>query len=335
MNTYNINIPRLCETCRLGVLVSDPTPINGGFLHRMYDVKTARGHYAIKALNPNIMIRKEAVLNYKLSEIIANKVSEKIKVSCANNYNGSYLQNIDEQYYLIYDYINGQTIGTDEITAEHSYKIGSILAIIHNTDFSEVPYDSDSDETSVVIDFEFYLNEGKKASSVWYELLNNNLEKLYMLTEKMNSALSESFSKKIISHCDLDYKNVLWNDCEPTIIDWECAGYTDKNRDFLDTALYWSLDSNDNFRKEHFKAFVNGYKSITSIDKFNAEAVLYSSLEGKLSWLEYNLKRALGIECADEKERRLGTEQVTYTIMQIGRYVQTFDEITACFSKII
>lgn len=335
MNTYNINISKLCELCGLGILLSEPAPINGGFLHRMYDVKTDKGHYAVKALNPNIMTREKAVLNYKLSEIVANKVSEKINVSCANKYNNSHLQNIDGQYYLIYDYINGQTIGTDEITAGHSYKIGRILAIIHGMDFSEISFNSDNEENSLAVDFEYYLTEGKNVSAVWYELLKNHQKKLYILTEKMNSALTESFSQKIISHCDLDFKNIMWNNSEPIVIDWECAGYIAKNRDFLDTSLYWSLDSNENFRKEHFKAFINGYQSITSVDKFSVEAVLYSSLEGKISWLEYNLKRSLGIECADENERKLGTEQVIYAIGQIERYVQTFDEITACFNEVI
>lgn len=154
MNKYNINIPKLCEICGLGILISEPVPINGGFLHRMYDVKTEKGHFAVKALNPNITAREKALSNYRFSEIIANRVSEKIKVSCANEYNGSHLQNIDGQYYLIYNYINGQTIGTDDITIEHSYKMGSILAQIHSTDFSDISSDSDYEEAVTLIDYE-------------------------------------------------------------------------------------------------------------------------------------------------------------------------------------
>lgn len=151
----------------------------------------------------------------------------------------------------------------------------------------------------------------------------------------MNTALAEFHGQRIISHCDLDFKNVMWNNCAPTVIDWECAGYTDKNRDFLDTALYWSLDSNINFRKENFKSFITGYRGINSIENFDVQAVLYTGLEGKFGWLEYNLKRSLGIECADKKEKQLGTEQVICTIDQINRYVQIFDEITACFEEVI
>lgn len=40
----------------------------------------------------------------------------------------------------------------------------------------------------------------------------------------------------------------------------------------------------------------------------------------KLEWLEYSLKRSLGLECADEEERELGTLQVTDTLNALNEY---------------
>ena len=41
---------------------------------------------------------------------------------------------------------------------------------------------------------------------------------------------------------------------------------------------------------------------------------------GMLGWLEYSLKRALGIESADEEEKALGAEQAVGTIKELERY---------------
>jgi hypothetical protein len=48
--------------------------------------------------------------------------------------------------------------------------------------------------------------------------------------------------------------------------------------------------------------------------------VLNSGYAGMLGWLEYSLKRALGIESTDEEEKELGAEQVIGTIKELERY---------------
>lgn len=47
--------------------------------------------------------------------------------------------------------------------------------------------------------------------------------------------------------------------------------------------------------------------------------ILYDCNNGRLEWLEYNIKRILGIDCGvDEKE--IGIQQVEETIRQIVYY---------------
>lgn len=315
-------------------MICKPVQMKGGFLHRMYEIRTDIGKFAIKALNPNIMIRADAITNYALSEMAANRSATKIKVSCANEYNGSYLQKHDNQYYLVYDYVNGSIIGTDKITPEHSYRMGKILAEIHSCDFSDIPFKTESaDIESHDFDWTYYLQEGEKTSEIWCHLLRNNISLLDKLTNKMNSALKRWDNCLVVSHCDLDFKNVMWQEGEPIVIDWECAGYIDSSRDLIGTALYWSLLEDDVFSPEHFAAFINGYSEVSTINECNVYDALYCGLEVKFDWLEYNLKRSLGIECADENEKRLGSEQVVYSIGHINRYRSNFEAINKCFAK--
>ncbi|WP_342779070.1 hypothetical protein [Paenibacillus hemerocallicola] len=52
-----------------------------------------------------------------------------------------------------------------------------------------------------------------------------------------------------------------------------------------------------------------------------------NGFSGKLGWLEYSLKRSLRIECTNEEEQQMGTEQVTGTINAIRRYANNISEL--------
>lgn len=47
----------------------------------------------------------------------------------------------------------------------------------------------------------------------------------------------------------------------------------------------------------------------------------------QLDWLEYNLKRSLGLECTDDEEQHLGTVQVTETMNALLGYADIILEI--------
>lgn len=66
-SSYHINFSKLCEKYNLGQLTTEPEQpeqVHGGFLHRMYQLKTDKVEYAVKALNPQIMKRETAMNNY-------------------------------------------------------------------------------------------------------------------------------------------------------------------------------------------------------------------------------------------------------------------------------
>jgi Ser/Thr protein kinase RdoA (MazF antagonist) len=317
---YNIQIEKLCKKCALGELLCAPIPISGGLLHRMYDVKTSNGRFAIKTLNPEIMARKEAFNNYVISEKISSKLANVINVIGANLYHGNYIQEIDGQFYIIYDFKEGKSLQQYEITADHAYKIGVAVGKIHITDFSELNIHNDNTTETRCFNWDDLLEVGRKQNKEWCNLLEKNISRLYFLSDKMNEAYAALSVNEIICHGDLDLKNVLWLDNEPIIIDWESAWFHNPYHDFLETALYWSLNDDASIAYNRFSAFIKGYISIKRIDNSDWETVLYSGYSAKLGWLEYSLKRSLGIECNDTEERKLGTEQVTTTLNDIMQY---------------
>jgi Ser/Thr protein kinase RdoA (MazF antagonist) len=324
---YNLQFEKLCNILKLGEIVSVPEALSGGLLHRMYAIETTEGKYAIKALNPQIMRRPEAMQNYINSERIANIALNNTPALPAKKFNGTFMQEIDKQFYLVFQWVEGKSLKPNEINVIHCEKIGAILANIHITDFSELGLANDWSDNAQLTDWNYYLQKGQEHNAVWVNLLQESIDKLYQWNAQANKAAKQIASAMVISHRDLDSKNVMWNQDKPIIIDWEAAGYINPMQELTETAIYWSENEMGDIDKVKFLAFIDGYKKRYGTLQANWRTVLENGFLGKLGWLEYSLKRSLWIECTDEKEQQMGTSQVTATINTIRRYADMISEL--------
>ena len=71
---YQKFFKEICDKLRLGMLKSKAKRVSGGYMHKMYRIKTSSGDYAVKLLNPVIMQRLDVFDNYKLAEELENKL---------------------------------------------------------------------------------------------------------------------------------------------------------------------------------------------------------------------------------------------------------------------
>ncbi|CAM3307539.1 aminoglycoside phosphotransferase family protein [Paenibacillus taichungensis] len=326
-NQYNLKFEKLVAELELGELNSKPKAISGGLLHRMYAIETTHAKYAVKALNPQIMSRPTAMQNYIQSEKIANVAANFIHAQPAKVINGSSMQILEHQCYLIFDWIDGKSLELHEVTETHCEHMGMILAEIHKTDFSQLHIPDLQLDDSKETDWNDYLNKGQTENSDWTILLADNIQKLYEWSAQAKNASVILASDAVISHRDLEPKNVMWQQDNPIIIDWESAGYINPMHDLLETAMYWSMDQTGNVGKERFLAFINGYRSRVGNLNANWRRVLENGFSGKLDWLEYSLKRSLWIECTDGEEQQLGTSQVTWTIEALKQYEDMISDV--------
>lgn len=326
-NKSNLQFDNLCSDLKLGRMLQAPKAISGGLLHRMYFIETEQGKYAVKALNPKIMLRPTAMQRYIESERIANIAANHVPALPAKSFNGKFIHEIVNQFYIVFDWAEGASLKPYEINDAHCGIIGCILAAMHNTDFSalSIPYRSDNNEP--LTDWDHYLNKGQAISAVWVGLLKESIDKLYDWNAQANVSKKLLATDLVISHRDLDPKNVLWNEGNPLLIDWESAGYINPMQDLMETAIYWSEDEAENIDRKRFLAFVRGYMERRGILHANWSASLSSGFLSKLGWLEYNLKRSLMIECTDAEEQQLGVSQVIETISSITHYAELIPEI--------
>ena len=87
----------------------------------------------------------------------------------------------------------------------------------------------------------------------------------------------------VISHTDLDRKNVMWQEDKPFIIDWEASGYINPTIELIQVAWYWSGGDVENIDYNKFGILIKSYKKYYkgNIDK-NAEDLVYADNYGGL-----------------------------------------------------
>jgi len=325
---YNVNLNKLCSMLNLGEMRSDPKALSGGLLHRMFAVETTQGKYAVKALNPQIMARPKALQNTIHSERIANAAARSdIPALPAKQFYGESIQRVDDQYYLVFDWVEGRSLTHDDVHPSHCETIGGILADIHMTDFSMLEVERDLQDETTLADWHFYLQQGKESGSVWVDLMAETIDQLYDWNARAGKAARELASHTVICHGDLDSKNVMWRGDQPILIDWEAAGYVNPMQNLAETAMHWSQDEDGTLDKDRFIAFLRGYRNRSGTIQADWSTVLDQGPAGMLGWLEYNLKRSLWIECTDEAEQRLGTNEVITALNALKRYDDQRSEI--------
>lgn len=318
-------IANLMDKTGLGKITDKPVRVSGGLLNRMYKVNTTTGIYAIKHLNPEVMKRKNAKENHILAEKIAN-IAKNNSINClpAKIINGITLNEIEGNYFLIFDWFEGKAIDENEITIEHVHKVATLLAKLHNIDFGKIKNECNLGNEISEVNWDFYIS--KLENKEIKDLLINKKEYLEDLDKKATKARKEISNNLVVSHRDLDLPNILWDSNKnPTIIDWESSGVVNPCEELLETAWDWSGGQNY-FDSEKFKCFIDTYKSNGGNLKDLNKAV-YSNFKNKSGWLEYNLKRVCKLECLDEEEQKLGEKEVIRVINEILVFYKNIENL--------
>ena len=315
-----IEINCLLESLKLGTIVDEPTQVTGGLMHKMYRVNTDNGTYAVKVLNPEIMKRPVALHNTINSEKIAACFQAIIPVVSALEIDEKQIHELGGSYYMVFDWVEGTSIFPPKITTENCSAIGDVLGKIHSTNLSIEGVSPEEGETKMFA----WDKYGESLQGYETEGWASRLKKALPDVKAWNQAacdVREILTKTmVISHRDLDPKNVLWNGNTPWIIDWEAAGYVNPYQELLEVVNYWADNGKGDLLKEHFDALLDAYTQYVKLENVDWAAVFAGSYMGMLGWLEYNVKRALALEAETADDIQLGKEQVLGTIRELYAY---------------
>ena len=322
-----MNIEKFCERYDLGK-IKNISRLFGGLMHKIFKVETDKGIYCIKVLNSEVMARKEAFNNFVVSESIANLAKQNgIPASSALNMEGNYLTKLDDIYYMVFDFVDGKILKDENITIEHCKKIGNILAHIHSLDYKEIGLKPNVVKYKRLYNWESYIDNPNFDKMSYKNVYLKNYKKYNSILKRANERFNESNKNQAICHSDMDPKNVIWNKDNPIIIDWECAGLANPEKELLEDALGWSGFLSNNFSEEKFMAMFKEYAKYRSIDNIEWFDIICGNLVGRFDWLKYNLERSLGIIANDEEEIKLAENEVIKTIDEINRYLDLIGDM--------
>lgn len=273
--------------------IAAPSKVEGGLLHDCWRLPTARGEFIVKILNPSVMRKNGALENYRISEIIATQFSEFLPAVTALTVNQKPVFIYDDYAVMVFPFVDGQMLTQNAITDFHVKKISEILAVMHNLNLSIENSASDKVVLANKTTWHEKAKNLQEKSQECASLLQQTLpliEKILENFQNFETLLSQDI---IISHRDLDPKNVLWSAEDCHIIDWESAGKINRSKDLIATAIYWSLDKNYLINESLFKLFIDNYTKTANskLDHQEITAGFYGLLSDWLAWLEFNITR--------------------------------------------
>ena len=307
-------ISKFFKQCGLGDVTGDITPVSGGLMHKMFKVQTAQGTYAVKCLNSQIMKRPGVFENYARAEAL-EKILEKneLPIVPALAFDDKKMIESDGSFFYIFKWQEGSITDADNISKEQCFKAGEILGQIHSLE----PQNVEAFEPELSnIDFKAYLKKAEEKQNPVFSRLKENIALLEYAQNKLNEARKKLPPLKAISNDDMDPKNIMWDKGEAFLIDLECLGYSNPVESSLNLSLQWSGTINEKFNRENLSAFYRGY--LSSYDNgFRSYDELFGIAYTWVEWLEYNLKRALGMEGSADEEIQPGQTETINTIKRI------------------
>jgi Ser/Thr protein kinase RdoA (MazF antagonist) len=309
------HIEQLCTRLNLGKPCEGLSSIAGGFHHRVWRLETESGTFVVKQLAPDVDLNDDALIKrYNLTETIARKFADcGVSTVSALGQDGNFLQLIDAQAYLVFPWTDAVALDDGEVSIHHALAVAQLLAKMHSADLEVPGVESELGELSGEDDVAGMINIATKSSLKIASLLSEQRSLLMRIARQYHKALPLLERRQIVSHGDLDQKNVLWDsDDNPVIIDWESAHKINPTHEVISVALEWSGITAD-FDQTLYSRFVAAYTSAGgTITRNLLEAALHCVLGKWLDWLMYNIGRLVNLE--DPKLRALGEEQVEYTL---------------------
>ena len=314
------HIQSLCSRLDIGTGQRELRRVFGGFHHKMWRLETDRGTYAVKQLSPDTDLSEPDIArHFNVTETVAETFARcGISAVFALRHNTNYVQLIENIGYLVYPWTDAVALASDKISDKHVMEVGRALATMHcaNIDIPElktVPFDAHSEEKIILL-----VQSAKECGIHHAEELVEQLPNFLSIVDRHKAAIQVLEQHVVVSHGDLDHKNVLWTDSgTPVIIDWESARKLNPTYETLLEALDWSGITSE-FNHGLLDAFISSYEEAGGVIEGHSLQASFDCILGDwLSWLMYNVGRSMDLD--DAEQRAIGSAQVELSLSAILR----------------
>ena len=316
----NKHLIEICKAFELGASIAEPSKVHGGLLHRMWKIQTTKGMYAVKQLSSDINLKDDAINNnYELTEEIAARFAKQgIPAISALKFQDKHVLEIEGTYFLVYPWVNATAIDSKVISEAHALKIAEILAKIHQIKLSvpmpeDCPFEPYTTERLLSI-----IKKSEEFHCPFAADLRVHQQDLIAIKDAYAHSVKPLKQHVVMTHGDLDQKNVLWDERhQPILIDWEAATFVNPTYDLINTALNWCGIITDQFDQGLFVKMIGMYKKAGGVIDYTLLSAAFDGAYGWIHWMVYNIERACVL--GESEQKTMGIEQVNQTLTTLLR----------------
>lgn len=303
---------KLCSLLNLGEPVIEPEKVAGGLLHKMWHIRTHQAAYAIKQLNSHIVTSSTQIKELETSENIARTFAKhNVPVAAALLFDNKSVIELDDEYFIVYPWVDAKTLGPDEVSVTHAQKMGTTVAGLHKLNIQLKEHVNTQYDLHPADIFKNLIDTTVAGAFPYSPTLEQHATQVLEWNQDFQNAIPKLSKQLIICHGDLDQKNVLWTkDHNPVLIDWESARLLNPMQEMMTVALDWSGISTGVVYQDIFTSFLKAYIEAGGVINESQILPAFGGVRGNwLNWLYYNLERSLGKHVDQHDDQILGIKQ--------------------------
>jgi thiamine kinase-like enzyme len=287
----------------LGTPIAPVVAISGGLSNRLYRLETDQGVFAVKRMvaNADAPAFKANVEAAFVAEQRAREAGIPMPEPVPSADLGEALSRIMDRekpcWVRVHRWVDASVITPDDVRPADRARVASILATMHRLSYPDDPspatYAASRDWTSAL---PAALNQPAL------------IDAIVRLEEIVHRGYATAASARVLSHRDLDAKNLLrTTGGDLIVIDWDAAGPVVAQWDVAGVAMDWSGIREGRFSPEAVGQFLRDYTAAGGHTAPISPESFAGWAEGVLDWLWFNLERS---QASDPAERALGQAEV-------------------------
>jgi aminoglycoside phosphotransferase (APT) family kinase protein len=261
---------QLCQQFCLGELLAAPDLLEGGFLHRLWRLKTTQGEFVLKQ-QPLDLVRENVLLQLQQAGVPAQATLA-----------------LHHQGYALFAWIPGEIYLPEACSQAQVALLAQILFHMHQAKLTKITQALPAWPAYVAHDWQSLLAPCEQFAM----RAGICSQRLSTLEQMALAAVPNLSAERVISHRDLYPANVLWLDAEhPVLIDWENLGWIHPLVDGFNLALNWQGNSFLQGKRERYTQVIHSYQQLAGHSLNINTSIVHASFFSWLDWLALNLQR--------------------------------------------
>ena len=284
--------------------------VAGGLTHRLLRVEAANALYALKLWAPRATANTAGRARLEQAETLAGlaAANDIPALAAQRGENGRVLQATGPQWVSLYDWIEGETLPPTAASPTRCRQMGAHLGALHAL---KIRFDGQTKPMPEAFERGHFVAIARRAhaqNAPFARALRDGLDELEAANDLAMRAQCQLRADWVTGHLDFDQKNVLWQNENPTILDWENAKPIHPALEAMGAALSWAGQSAGTPNRESFAAFFEGYRGANAVDAVALEVAIDGVLGKWILWLEFNLQRLLDPQIVGTPEAQIALD---------------------------